>query len=366
MAGFIMIPMMLAGLIFIIALIYPVIISKPTYQTFEHRWNKIVKPTIGGTFFLIAVIVWAIWSLLVMDSKQDKFHLLSVAIASALAFLVGFIDDRFGTAPFPKLLGQVFVATVLLSGGWILPLSGIPLIDSTFTLIWIVALQNAYNFFDNMDGVAGTVAIILFLFMIFVPIGFIYKFLFLFLSVALLGFLFHNFPPSRIYMGDKGSLLLGTVASITPMLLCQSGCAHLNWIEKFFLFTSFVGLPVIDIILVVIHRLCRKTPPWVGGTDHLSHSFHSLLGSERKVVIIFAILQVLFVASAGISLRFGNFILSVGTVVIWLFMFLVLFVVHWRYVPEPYNSLCYKHTSGKLPPLLRRLLMRCEGRGHPA
>ncbi len=356
-----MLPIGLALGMFVISIIMPMIYSGQYIRTLEHRWNKVVKPTIGGFFFFLAMIIWSSWALYTISLKQDAFKIVSLSIASSIAFIIGWLDDRFGTSPLPKLIGQILVSVVLLTGGWILPLSENALINASITLIWIVALQNAFNFFDNMDGVTGIVSIILFFFMIFTPIDLVYKLMYLFLSLTLLGFLFHNFPPSRIYMGDKGSLLLGTIASITPILLCQSECGHLNWVEKLFLFTVFIGLPAIDIILVVIHRICRKTPPWVGGTDHLSHSLHFLLGSERKVVITFAFLQTILVITAGFSLLLGNIILIPLTMTMWIILFFIMFIVHWRYVPEPYNSLCYKHTTGKMPPFLRRLLMRCEG-----
>lgn len=356
-----MLPIVIGLSIFLLSITVPIIYSGQYAHTLEHRWNKVVKPTLGGLFFFIALVTWLLWALSVVNSKQEVFNIGSLGMASSIAFIIGWLDDRFGTDPLPKLMGQVLVTSVLLVGDWILPLSGNTLIDSIVTLVWVVALQNAFNFFDNMDGVTGIASLILFFLMIFIPIDLVYKLMFLFLSLALLGFLFHNFPPSRIYMGDKGSLLLGTIASITPILLCQSGCGHLNWVEKLFMFTVFVGLPAIDIILVVIHRICRKTPPWVGGTDHLSHSLHSFLGSERKVVITVALLQIILVVPAGIALWLSDATLIVSTMIMWIIMFFILIIVHWRYVPEPYNSLCYKHTTRKMPPFLRRLLTRCEG-----
>ncbi len=357
-------PIGIAMLVFLISILIPMVYSGQHVKTFEYRWNRVVKPTIGGFFFFLSILVWLLWVFSTLDSKQDVFRIAWLGVASLMAFLVGWLDDRFGTAPLPKLIGQVLVAFFLIAGNWIMPLFDNKFVDSLITIVWIVALQNAFNFFDNMNGVTGIISLIIFLFMVFTPIDLTYKFMYILVSFALLGFLFHNFPPSRIYMGDKGSLLIGTIASISPILLCQSGCDNLGWIEKLLLFTVFIGLPAIDIVLVIIHRICRRTPPWVGGTDHLSHSFYSLLGSERKVVIGFATLQTILVVSSGIVLRVGNTILITLTLIMWMALFLIMFIIHWRYVPEPYNSLCYKHTAEKMPSWLRRLLMRCDG--HPA
>ncbi len=354
-------PLGMGILILLISLLIPMVYSGQYDKTLEHRWNKVVKPTIGGFFFSLSVLAWLIWAFLTLTSKQEIFHIAWLGVAFIIAFIVGWLDDRFGTAPLPKLIGQVLVASFLVAGDWIIPLFGNKLVDSLITVVWIVALQNAFNFFDNMDGITGIVSVIIFIFMLFAPIDLTYKFMYLFISFALLGFLFHNFPPSRIYMGDKGSLLLGTIASISPILLCQAGCNNLGLIEKLVLFTAFIGLPAIDIILVVVHRICRKTPPWVGGTDHLSHSLHSFLGSERKVVITFALLQTFLVVSSGIAIWLGNTVLITSTIILWMALFIAMFIIHWRYIPEPYNSLCYKHTTGKMPTWLRRLLMRCNG-----
>ena len=354
----ILLAMVLMLIVFVLSIISPVIVSNQYIYTNEHRWKKVVKPTIGGLFFFISILLWWLWTLFIEQTKHEVFHIISLSVASSISFIVGFLDDKLGTAPLPKLIGQFISAFVLVAGGWVINIFGNFWLDTAFTVIWVVALQNAFNFFDNMDGATGTVSLILFLSVALLPISLIYKVLFLLLSVSILGFLYHNFPPSRIYMGDKGSLLLGLIASIVPILLCNTHCGSFHWFEKLFLFVVIVGLPFIDMILVVIHRICRKTPPWVGGTDHLSHALFSVFNSERKVILIFALIQTLLTTSSGVAILSQSKLLLIVTFFIWGATFMFLFIIHWRYVPEPYRSLCYKHTASRLPSFARNILIQ--------
>jgi UDP-GlcNAc:undecaprenyl-phosphate GlcNAc-1-phosphate transferase len=131
---------------------------------------------------------------------------------SILVIFFGLIDDSYELKPFPKLLFQLFTATIIFISGIRVSffISNI-FISYLITVFWIVFMMNSFNLLDNMDGLAGGVAfitgLILFIFAYEMHQLFVATILSIFLG-SILGFLFHNFHPAKIFMGECGSSLL--------------------------------------------------------------------------------------------------------------------------------------------------------------
>jgi UDP-GlcNAc:undecaprenyl-phosphate GlcNAc-1-phosphate transferase len=158
------------------------------------------------------------------------------------------------------------------------------------TILWIVAISNAFNFLDNMDGLsAGVAAVCTTAFLITAIIiqqWFVAATLALLLG-ALLGFLFWNFPPARIFMGDGGSLVIGFVLGVltvrTTYLLPGEDFAA-GWYSVFAPLIV-LAVPLYDLIVVSIIRISRGKSPFVGDTNHFSHRLVARGMSRRTAVL---------------------------------------------------------------------------------
>jgi UDP-GlcNAc:undecaprenyl-phosphate GlcNAc-1-phosphate transferase len=174
---------------------------------------------------------------------------------------------------------------VVLSGVQI-RLFGIPFIDIPLTLFWIVALINAVNWIDNMDGLAaGTSAITSgFFLLIAVTQG---QVLVSMLASAIfgsaVGFLTYNFNPSSTFMGDMGAYTLGFVLAILAIKLkFDVQPLNVTWMVPIFV----LALPVLDINLAILTRLAEGRSPMQAGKDHISHRIMSMGFSQRQTLFI--------------------------------------------------------------------------------
>ncbi len=280
----------------------------------KDRWHDRPTPILGGVgiFLGFGIVVW-IGSLL---SWQDPLALAQVrrgilplspwealVVASTLAFLVGLVDDFVQLRPTAKMAGQLLAASVLLMSGIGLWLTGIYLLDALLSLLWFVGVTNALNLLDNMDGLAGGVALIsaLFLGVIFFLEGSLaLAGLSLALAGALLGFLIHNYPPARIFMGDSGSLFLGMLLS--GLALSPGPGLSRSLLAILAVPALILAVPILDTTLVTVSRVLEGRSPAEGGRDHSSHRLVSLGMSEERAVWVLWILSI-FAGSVGLLFR---------------------------------------------------------------
>ncbi|MDP2957927.1 MAG: hypothetical protein Q8N53_15980, partial [Longimicrobiales bacterium] len=206
-------------------------------------------------------------------------------LGATVAFLVGLVDDFVHLSPVPKLLGQVVAAAVLLLSGIGVWLTGVYAVDAAISLLWFVALTNAMNLLDNMDGLAaGTAAIagayLAILFFLEGALGLaILSFGF---SAALVGFLAHNYPPARIFMGDSGSLFLGLF--LAGLALAPAPGLSRSLAAVLAAPVLILGVPILDSTLVTVGRILEGRPVSQGGKDHTSHRFVALGMGEKPVL----------------------------------------------------------------------------------
>lgn len=257
----------------------------------EDRWHKRPTPTSGG----IAIFAAFILSLLVggfLENGQMQIQW-PFLIGSVLVFSLGLVDDLVEITPPTKLLGQILAASVIVLLGYTtrfftprIPnniIAQIPNILLTF--IWLIGITNAINLLDNMDGLAGgisliTAGILSFLFWKAGNQGFLL--ISLALAGSILGFLFFNFPPASIFMGDSGSLFLG-------FTLAALAIAHQPQASNVFAImgvpTLLFLLPILDTTLVTFTRILRGQSPAQGGRDHTSHRLIAFGLTERQAVL---------------------------------------------------------------------------------
>jgi UDP-GlcNAc:undecaprenyl-phosphate GlcNAc-1-phosphate transferase len=223
--------------------------------------------------------------------------LLTFLAGTFLIHLLGLLDDRKPMAPWPKLLAQLAIAGgLVIAGEFVDPLKGgafrvltsLGFVPSlVISVVWIVALTNAFNFLDNMDGLSAGVAFLCALtFLIaacFNGQWFVAALLLTFMG-AVLGFLCFNFPPASIFMGDGGSMVLGFVLSVLTIRTTYYDTNH-RWYAV--LMPLFVmAVPLYDLVIVSVLRLAKGRSPMTGDTNHFSHRLTRHGFSKRGAVFI--------------------------------------------------------------------------------
>ena len=219
---------------------------------------------------------------------------IAVLLAAAAMFVVGILDDRLQLSPLAKLVASLATGAFLvfaLAGGE--PEGSLP---SSYTLIgtvWFAGVCHAFNLLDNMDGLAAGVALIAAGFLAWLlndSLGVPLVIALAALTGALLGFLYWNRPPARLFMGDCGSLFIGGLlagASLVPVFHTR---------VAFVSPAVFVGLifvvPLFDTAFVLVLRRLAGRRASKGGTDHVSHRLVSLGFSERSAVRIHYLLGI--------------------------------------------------------------------------
>jgi len=261
------------------------------------KQHVVATPLLGG----LAIYVACILALVLLGDRFYVNQVAGVAIGATLCSFMGLWDDRRGLSPWVKLAGQFLAAGILVLTG--LRISFLPWewLNIAATLIWVVLITNAMNLLDNMDGLSGGIACIAAVFfLLFAAMSKQYFVGALAAAVvgACLGFLFYNFNPASIFMGDTGSLFLGfTLAALAIKLRFPTNSAFVSWMVP----PLVLAVPIFDTSLVIISRLRRRLNPLTTpGKDHLSHRLARLTGCPREAVLI----CYLFAGVAGIIATF--------------------------------------------------------------
>jgi UDP-GlcNAc:undecaprenyl-phosphate GlcNAc-1-phosphate transferase len=254
---------------------------------------SIITPITLGSFLLL-------FTSLSIDLKQ-QLYLGLILPALAIAF-IGLLDDIYQLPPWPRFLSQSAVGVITsfmlyLSGAGV-EIFGNQLLNSVVTIFWVVAVINALNFIDNMDGLATSISIVASLAM-FVLAYLNNQYLVAALSLAIfascLGFLFWNKRPASIYLGDAGALYLGfLLAAISIRIDLDNDSAPIRALVLILI----LAIPVIDTTQVVVSRIAKGKSPFEGGRDHISHLLLNRGLSQRVVLFILSTFSVLFAVAA--------------------------------------------------------------------
>lgn len=258
----------------------------------KDRWHSRPTPTLGGAAFYAGFVAT---TLLFAPSFASALPFLLVV---TLMFLVGIYDDLRQLNPATKLIGQIASAAIAIYFGYRLHFFSWAPLDAFLTAIWIVGLTNAVNLLDNMDGLAGGIGLIaaVYLAFLFHQQGDVtYAVIALAIAGAVGGFLFHNFYPASLFMGDAGSLFLG--ASLSLLTVHANGQAS-NILSLVAVPACILLVPILDTTLVTVTRLLRGQPISQGGKDHSSHRLVTLGLSEPHAVLLLYLMAVVAGATA--------------------------------------------------------------------
>lgn len=278
------------------------------------RWSNTSKPALGGIGFFIAFLIsGSIYSIL-FDENANVFNieLLGIVTATSLAFIMGLADDAYNTKPLLKFGAQILCGIILIYTGTYIELFPNSIANYVLTVFWVVGMMNSINMLDNMDGITTTVSIFVLLaammtiFLCTDAYAGIHILLLLGVLGALVGFLFFNWHPSKMFMGDTGSQFLGVFLAAIGIIYfwnnpgIKGDDAHTRQIIITLL--AFI-MPIIDTTTVTINRLRKGIPPYVGGKDHTTHHLSYLGYSDQKIGLIFAGLCLASLALIYVAIR---------------------------------------------------------------
>ena len=246
-----------------------------------YKGHAAPTPYLGGAAVMLA------YAIALLVGAGDATRSLPLLGCVAVLFVVGTIDDKRTVPPLLRVAVEFGLGMLLAGAGIGWNLGAGYAVDAVVNGIWVVAVVNAFNLFDNMDGAASTMAVVVaaaacILGLVtgdtWVAVG----------SAALcgacLGFLPHNLAsPARIFLGDGGSMPLGfAVAALVASAARSAEPSVLALVAGFML----VGIPALDTCLVIVSRRRRGISILTGGQDHLTHRTRTRMGTARRVVLV--------------------------------------------------------------------------------
>lgn len=272
------------------------------------RWHKKPTPILGG----VAIYVSFCLSLFFVSGFREALAMKVALIGGGLIFGLGLFDDLKRMRPYTKLSGEIIAAAMAIFLGVYFKQIPLAALAAGATIFWIVAITNAFNLMDNMDGLAAGVAFIasLFLFLYSITNGiYLAATLAAVMAGATLGFLRYNFNPARIFMGDCGSLFLGYMISITAVLGTPKQVSNLA--IMLIVPVLVLGVPIFDTALVTLIRTFKGLPASQGGKDHTSHRLVVLGMTEKKAVLFLYSVSAVF---GGIAVLYPK--IDIGIILI--------------------------------------------------
>lgn len=286
----------------------------------ERRVNIKPMPTLGG----LAIYLSFYFSLFFMQTIPFE-QVLPLFIASTVIIITGMVDDLIEITPKMKLLGITIAALIIYYVADIqmdlvtLPLIGeihLGIFSLPITLLWILAITNAVNLIDGLDGLATgvsmialtTMGIIGFFFLtiddVAVPI------MIFTLVAAATGFLPYNFFPARIFLGDTGALFLGFMISVMSL----QGLKNATLITVI-IPVVILGIPITDTIAAILRRRLNRKPISSADKMHLHHRLMTLGLTHRQTVLAIYSIAAMFSLIAlmyPLSSLIGSIMLTIG------------------------------------------------------
>jgi len=274
------------------------------------RWASQTKPSLGGlAFYILFLFAIALEAIIHNSVDEGSFltnEMIGILLSCTLGFFIGLADDAYNTNAILKFIGQFLCANILIVFNVSIEITPIAAVNYAFTTFWVIGIMNSINMLDNMDGISATIATTILttiLLLLFKTSGLVNSYTIIILSSigALLGFLFFNWPPAKIYMGDTGSQFLGILLAGLSILFLwkfKTGNQFLQ-IKQFLIPMLIFIIPIIDTTTVFLRRMLKGNSPFIGGKDHLTHHLVYLGLSEKQTVLFLGSISAL---SIGISL----------------------------------------------------------------
>lgn len=296
----------------------------------DHRKTHISKtPTLGG----IAIFAALVFSVTFWSTQTEVVELQYIICSIILLFFMGIKDDLFNLVAYKKLIGQLVASYILVHYAGIkittfyglFGINDLQLYPSYILSIFtIVVITNSFNLIDGIDGLAASVGIIgsVSFGWWFLSAGVTqYAILASCMAGSLLGFFYYNKSPSRIFMGDTGSLIVGVVLSILAIKFIEMNRIldkfHPNKILSVPVVTvAILVIPMFDTLRVFMIRILNGRSPLSADRNHIHHLFLQLGFSHMKTTAILALFNISAIASIYCLQGFKGELLLLGLLII--------------------------------------------------
>ncbi len=268
-----------------------------------HHTHKGYVPRVGGLALAAAFVVGELFVALVFPQERAATPGRNVVVLTSLAmFVLGFVDDLKPLGAKRKLLGQIVIALIAWNAGIAIEGFRLPFTEQTLqlhawsalvTVLWLVGMTNLVNLIDGVDGVAGGISLMLMALLAYIGHeGGHFELLAAAMAGALLGFLWFNFPPARIYLGDGGAYFLGFQIGLFSLVNSHKGTIFAALVAPLFV----LALPIVDTALAILRRGLQGLPIFRADSRHIHHRLLTQGFSRRQVVFWIYGISLVFLA----------------------------------------------------------------------
>ncbi|UFT98895.1 undecaprenyl/decaprenyl-phosphate alpha-N-acetylglucosaminyl 1-phosphate transferase [Radiobacillus kanasensis] len=293
-------------------------IDHPNYRKVHTK----ATPRLGGLAIFLGVVIGLLYI------RPEHPQLLEIVLGAFIIVITGLLDDKYQLKPILKLSGQIAATIIVISSGLIIDRITIPLLgvielhgwSIIVTFFWIIGITNAINLIDGLDGLAAgvsTIALMSITVMAFMDYRMTVIYFCIVLIASNLGFLFHNFHPAKIYMGDTGSMFLGySIAVISIMGLFKN-----ITLFSFVIPIIVLAVPIFDTLFAMLRRFINGESIMMPDKKHFHHNLLAAGFSHRATVLIIYGFSAVFGISAIV---FSNASLVVSILI----SFVILLLLH--------------------------------------
>lgn len=293
----------------------------------KRKVHTVPMPRLGGLAIYLSFLLGY------MLYGEISTQMISILIGSFLLILVGICDDVKPIKARYKLIVQILAACVVVFYGKLyfneISFLGLkfyfnPFVNKCLSVFFIIAITNAINLIDGLDGLAGGISSIYFLTIAIIAfilnhLGGLDIILALIMLGATLGFLVHNFPPAKIFMGDTGSMFLGFMISVIALLGYKVAT-----ITSLVVPVLILAIPIFDTVFAIFRRILKGQNIGVADKDHFHHQLLKMKYSQTASILIIYAIDIAF-AAVSILFVLGDNQVAIGIYII--LMVLLLFFV---------------------------------------
>lgn len=269
-------------------------VDTPNYRKVHAR----IMPRLGGLAIFGAFLIG--YFILQPENPTAPF----IILGASMIIITGVLDDMFEITAKAKLLGQLIAAGIVIYGGLDIDFIKLPFggeldfgyLNIPLTILWIVGITNAINLIDGLDGLAAGVSTIALITIAGMALMMGNTFVFAMaaiLAVSALGFLFYNFHPAKIFMGDTGALFLGFMIAVLALM----GFKNITVISLV-IPIIMLGVPISDTFFAIVRRYRMKQPLSAADKSHLHHCLLNVGFTHRQTVLIIYALAAMFGVAA--------------------------------------------------------------------
>lgn len=245
----------------------------------KRKIHSVSTPSLGGIAIFLGIIIALLMALSVGELANARYLL----GATTLIFLLGVRDDLSSLMAHHKLVVQVFAAFLVVFSGdvriegfnGLFGVYNFPwYFDEIFTVFVIVVMTNAFNLIDGIDGLAGSIALVISIFLGWTSFEsglYVNSVLAFAISGATLGFLLYNWYPSKVFMGDTGSMVFGFVLTVLMVEFLTTPIPPSTILAPVATSLALFVLPVYDTLRVILIRLFTGKPPLAPDRNHIHH-----------------------------------------------------------------------------------------------